>query len=280
MRQLTTFRTVDSLQSYLISVRGDSTVGFVPTMGALHEGHLSLVEKAFELCDIVVVSIFVNPKQFNNATDLEKYPRNVEADIELLSKVGNVIVFIPSVEEVYPADYIETKLDLGGIATTMEGEFRPGHFDGVVNVVKRLFDIVLPSIAFFGKKDFQQLAVINKMVRDLDLNVTIYPAEIYRETSGLASSSRNMRLNAEELKYATLIYDVLSKCKEMRATHTLAEAKKQAIDTMNNSKFDLEYFEIADPDTLEALDEWKPGAHAFVAASLSGVRLIDNMTLG
>lgn len=279
MKDLITFHTVKSLQSFLISERGDSNVGLVPTMGALHHGHLALVEKAVQLCDIVVVSIFVNPTQFNNSSDLEKYPRPLANDIELLKKAGNVIVFTPSVDDMYPKDHVAAKVDLGKLANVMEGKFRPGHFDGVVNVVKRLFDIVLPEMAFFGLKDFQQLAVINEMTNQLKLSTIIYPCQIVREPSGLASSSRNYRLSQVEQDEAAIIYRVLTEAKELSRVKPISDVKVYVADELKKSKLELEYFDIVDPTDLQSIDDWKSGAHACLAAFSGDVRLIDNMQL-
>ena len=279
MKQIATFYTADSLESFLISVRGESSVGFVPTMGALHHGHLSLVEKAKEMCDIVVVSIFVNPSQFNNQEDLEKYPRTLENDVKLLSILEDVVVFAPNVAEVYPKWHTPIKLSLGELANVMEGEFRPGHFDGVVDVVKRLFDIVLPDLAFFGRKDFQQLAIIQRMVEILNLNVTIIPCDIIREPSGLASSSRNVRLSNQEKGDATILYNVLLEARSMAKSHSVDEVEQFVEEKILNSSLLLEYFQIVDPSNLQHLTSWVPGAHACIAAHCGPVRLIDNMQI-
>jgi pantoate--beta-alanine ligase len=186
------FTTVDSLRKMLDSRAENAKIGFVPTMGALHHGHISLVKQAMESCELVVVSIFVNPTQFNSSEDLIKYPRTLEKDVDLLNSAGEIVVFAPGIEDVYPANFENISVDLGDLGTVMEGKFRPGHFNGVMNVVKRLFDIVQPDYAFFGLKDFQQLAVIKFMTKALQLPVEIVACEIVREPSGLASSSRNV----------------------------------------------------------------------------------------
>lgn len=279
MKRTRTFFTVDSLEHYLIAERNDSSVGFVPTMGALHHGHLKLVEKAQKMCDIVVVSIFVNPTQFNNKEDLEKYPRTLEKDIALLDTMGEVIVFAPSVDDIYPKWYRPVKVELGTLANVMEGEFRPGHFDGVVNVVKRLFDIVIPDFAFFGLKDFQQLAIVQRMVQYLGLNVVIIPCEIVREVSGLASSSRNIRLSESEKNDSTVIYKALQEAKKMAKNNSISEVEAAVVKMIESSSLNLEYFDIVDPLTLQPLDQWQPGAHACIAAHCGSVRLIDNMQI-
>jgi pantoate--beta-alanine ligase len=279
MDDLLTFYTVDSLQSYLLSVRDEQNVGLVPTMGALHHGHLSLVEKALKLSDIVVVSIFVNPTQFNNEEDLAKYPRTVDDDLELLSQYKGVVVIIPEVRDVYPENHVETKIHLNGLGEVLEGRFRPGHFDGVVDVVKRLFDIVLPDSAYFGEKDLQQLAVIRQLVKQLDLNVNIVPCSIIREKSGLASSSRNQRLSDEEKDKSLVIYKVLGEAKIRRGSQPISEVKSFVHGAFDNSELELEYFEIVDPLSFEILNEWKPGCFACIVAHCGQVRLLDNMQM-
>lgn len=273
------FSTVEGLRNRLNRDGADKTVGLVPTMGALHHGHLSLVKQAFEQCDIVVVSIFVNPTQFNNPKDLEKYPRMPEKDIELLNSVGNVVVLLPSVAEMYPESFKDIDLDLGALATVMEGEFRPGHFKGVMNVVKRLFDIVSPNKAYFGLKDFQQVAVIRHMINSLELDVELVPCDIIRESSGLASSSRNYRLSEEEKEDAAIIYAALSRAREMAGEYTPKEVCERMLEMIASGGLKPEYFDIVHPDTLMPIDEWMPGANACVAAHCGQVRLIDNLQL-
>lgn len=273
------FSTVEGLRNRLNRDGADKTVGLVPTMGALHHGHLSLVKQAFEQCDIVVVSIFVNPTQFNNPKDLEKYPRMPEKDIELLNTAGDVVVLLPSVAEMYPEDFKDIDLDLGALATVMEGEFRPGHFKGVMNVVKRLFDIVSPDKAYFGLKDFQQVAVIRHMINSLELEVELVPCEIIREDSGLASSSRNFRLSEEEKDDAAIIYKALSQAKEMAGEYSPEEVCRKMLEMIESGGLKPEYFDIVHPDTLMPINEWIPGANACVAAHCGAVRLIDNLQL-
>lgn len=272
------FTTVDALQQYL-SEAGNPKVGFVPTMGALHQGHMSLVRRAIEECEVAVVSIFVNPKQFNNQSDLDKYPRTLDADVELLNKQGEIIVFAPTVEEIYPENFASVKLNLGKLATVMEGKFRPGHFDGVVNVVKRLFDIVQPSRAYFGQKDFQQVAVINYMVKALEMPIEIVPCDIIREPSGLASSSRNVRLTEKDKYNAIIIFDALTIARQMAAKSSVKDVQDQIAFMFEKSRLELEYFEIVDPETLQPIKKWIKGAHACLAAFCGEVRLIDNMCL-
>ena len=273
------FLTVDSLREELQSRNSQQKVGFIPTMGALHHGHISLVEKAFEYAEVVVVSIFVNPTQFNNSEDLEKYPRTMKSDLELLATAGHVLVFAPTVDEMYPSSYEPTTLDLGSLATVMEGKFRQGHFDGVVNVCKRLFDIVTPDYAFFGLKDFQQLSIIRFMTNELNLPLEIIPCEIIRETSGLASSSRNARLSEEQKNNAIVLSTSLRVAKELVTVLSPLKVKEFVREIVKHSSLELEYIDIVNPDTLQSIVEWVPGAQACLAAFCGEVRLIDNMQL-
>ncbi|NRA10700.1 MAG: pantoate--beta-alanine ligase [Crocinitomicaceae bacterium] len=279
MGDIEVFNTVVSLQSKLQSDYKKSKVGLVPTMGALHEGHMTLVQKSIEQNDCTIVSIFVNPTQFNNPSDLEKYPRNMDRDLELLKEQGDVIVFAPSVLEVYPDNYQTVKLDLGQMGLVMEGKFREGHFDGVVNVVNRLFEIVSPTHAYFGLKDFQQLAVIQFMTEKFSLDVKIVGCEIFREKSGLASSSRNQRLDESQLDKALVISLVLNQAKMSAKSKSIQEVIDEAKGTFEASSLELEYFQIVNPRTLMDLDEWIPGAHACVAAYCGKVRLLDNLQM-
>ncbi len=276
MRDLRVFNTVHSLRERLASEAREKPVCFVPTMGALHHGHLNLVKQAFKLSDLVVVSIFVNPTQFNNPADLANYPRTLEADLESLASVGDVLVFAPTVDEMYPPDFREIDLDLGALETVMEGAFRPGHFKGVVNVVKRLFDIVEPDYAFFGLKDYQQLAVIRYMVQRLGLGVAIIPCETIREPDGLASSSRNLRLSEQDLVDARILHDTISFARTYSPEHNPEETRKASMEYFSRSPLELEYLEIVDPDTLQPIEQWVPGARMCIAAYCGEIRLIDN----
>lgn len=255
------------------------TVGFVATMGALHEGHLSLVNKADEENDIVIVSIFVNPTQFNNDNDLDKYPRTIEADSELLEKTGCNVIFYPAVNEVYAPDFIPRKVDLGTLENALEGEHRPGHFDGVIQVVQRLFDLVRPTKAYFGRKDFQQAAVIKTMVKALDYDLTVRVIETVREESGLAMSSRNMLLSVKQKEKAVLISSTLTKMEEWAKTMTPKQCVEKGKLAFKDSSLELEYLEVIHPLTFEFIDEWVPGATACAVAFCGNVRLIDNMEL-
>lgn len=259
------------------------SIGFVPTMGALHAGHVSLVERAKSECDLVVVSIFVNPTQFNSSDDLDKYPRSLENDIRMLFTTNCDGVFVPEVSAMYPDFPNQTntiEVDLQAINDVMEGMFRPGHFEGVLNVVWRFFDIIQPDSAYFGEKDFQQLAVIRKMVADLDLPVKIVACPTLRDASGLAMSSRNQRLTNQGKQDALVIYNTLVEAQQLSQTHTPREVKKHCESVISKSSLTLEYLEICDPNTLQALqDDWVAGARCFVAAFCEEVRLIDNLEL-
>lgn len=256
-------------------------VGFVPTMGALHDGHLSLINRAKKDNDIVVSSVFVNPIQFNNPTDLEKYPRTPERDIEKLEQAGCDAVFMPSVDEMYP-EKVEDHYDFGDLERVMEGACRPGHFNGVAIVVRKLFEIVNPDRAYFGEKDFQQLAIIKKMVQNLNMNLEIVPCPIIRENDGLAMSSRNVRLNDTERAIAPQIYATLNDAASHRNEMTPAELRQYALDKFATIKeFDVEYVEITDEINLKSIENWNECEHAriFVALQLGPVRLIDNVRI-
>lgn len=256
------------------------SVGFVPTMGALHAGHGSLVTRAKSENDVVVVSIFVNPTQFNNTDDLIKYPRLIEKDSEFLTSLGCDIAFIPEVEEIYTNEYELPEISLGFLDETMEGFHRPGHFKGVVQVVYRLFQIVHPTRAYFGLKDFQQVAVVRFMAEKFGLPVEIIACPTLRENGGLAMSSRNMRLNELERDQSIHISKTLLFAAELSKTFAPAEVKLKAIEFFNQGELELEYLEIVNPITLESLEnDWVPNSIACIVAYLGGVRLIDNMEL-
>ena len=253
-------------------------IGFVPTMGALHAGHISLVERAHKDGGMVVVSIFVNPTQFNDPDDLRRYPRTPEADLAMLREAGADIVFMPAVEEIYPEP--DTRVfDFGTIDKVMEGATRPGHFNGVAQVVSRLFDLVQPARAYFGEKDFQQIAIIREMVRQLDMPVKIVAAPIVREADGLAMSSRNTLLSAGARAAAPLIYKALSEGVMLAATHTPREVEKIVTENINsNPELKVVYFELVDPVTLQRVQTWTEGVRGCVAVQAGKVRLIDNMS--
>nr|WP_297168974.1 pantoate--beta-alanine ligase [uncultured Dysgonomonas sp.] len=275
-----TLYTINDLQNAVsISKNERKTIGFVPTMGALHEGHISLVKKCREQNDVCIVSIFVNPTQFNNQTDLEKYPRTIDEDIKLLNYAGVDIVFVPSVQEIYP-EPDNRQFDFGQLDKVMEGKFRPGHFNGVAQVVSRLFDIVKPDKAYFGEKDFQQLAIIRQMVRQLNIPVEIVPMPIRREDSGLAMSSRNQRLTEDQKKDAVNIYRVLSESKTLYNNKTVEELRFWVIENINKiASLEVEYFEIVDGNTLQQISDWKDTQYAVgcITVFCGEVRLIDNI---
>lgn len=270
--------TISDLQNKLEQAhRTHQTIGLVPTMGALHEGHLSLIKRARKENDLCVVSVFVNPTQFNNAEDLEKYPRTLEQDLQLVSDYAD-IVFAPSVEEVYRVPATE-QYDFGPVAEVMEGPARPGHFNGVGIIVKRLFDWVQPTRAYFGEKDFQQIAVIKTLVRQCGLNLQIVPCPIVREASGLALSSRNRRLTEEERTTAANIYRILKASTQLKTTNT-QEIRKFVEEEINKyDLFRLEYYEIVDDETLQPVADLNDshGVVGCITVWANQVRLIDNI---
>lgn len=292
-----TFTTVSSLQEAVAAAReAGKTVGLVPTMGALHEGHLSLIRRAMEENGVAVVSLFVNPIQFNNKEDLEKYPRTLDADLELIAGLentvgeGSVLAFAPSVEEMYP-EPVDTVYHFGPLEEVMEGPRRPGHFSGVAVVVRRLFDIVQPRRAYFGEKDFQQLAIIRNLVEQIHYDIEIVPCPIVRADDGLALSSRNRRLSPAARAIAPTIYATLQQAAEMAEYEDVDEVKLWVMDTLSSFhevnadqcpdglKFEPEYFEVVDAVTLQPIDNWdeagSDGAVGCIAVWLDGVRLID-----
>ena len=256
-------------------------IGFVPTMGALHEGHLSLEKESKKQSDITVVSIFVNPTQFNDPEDLKRYPRTLEKDLELLKTENCDVVFAPSVEEIYPEPDTR-KFDFGYLETVMEGAKRPGHFNGVGQVVSRLFDIIKPHKAFFGMKDFQQIAIIRNMVHQLHYNIEIISCPIIREENGLAKSSRNMLLDEDHKKNAPHIYATLKKAKELVSQKNVSEIKQWISDEINNNPYlETEYVEIVDEMTLQVTKEWEEKGNKVVCVAVYAgkIRLIDNIVL-
>lgn len=257
-------------------------IGFAPTMGALHQGHLSLYKAAKKENDEVISSIFVNPTQFNNPDDFQKYPKTLEKDLELLEKAGIDAVYVPNVEEMYPDGLNSKKYDFDGLENEMEGKYRPGHFDGVGTIVEELFRQVQPHNAYFGEKDYQQLAIIKKMVEKTKLPVKIHGVPTLREEDGLAMSSRNVRLTETQRKEATIIYETLTKVKEWFKVLSVEEIKLRVLEIFRNSNFELEYFVIADEKTLKETDYFYKDKNyrAFIVAYADTVRLIDNMHLG
>jgi len=262
----------------------NKSLGFVPTMGALHTGHLSLVSKALNENDEVVVSIFVNPTQFNKKEDLEKYPRTLDRDITLLKSVSknNIIVYVPSVKDIYGKSIKAINFNFDGLENEMEGKFRSGHFNGVGTVVKRFFEIVKPHNAYFGEKDFQQLQIIRKLVEIYKLPINVIGCEIYREESGLALSSRNERLKPEYLKAAPTIYKILKSAKARFAKQSPKKITDWVVKEFAKQKLlELEYFIIADVKTLKEIKRKssKKTYRAFIAVYANDIRLIDNIAL-
>lgn len=258
------------------------TIGLVPTMGALHDGHLSLIAESKKENDITVCSIFVNPIQFNNKQDLEKYPRNLDEDLQMLQAAGCDYIFVPETEEIYPDGNPDIEIDFGTLDKVLEGKFRPGHFKGVAIIVKKLFEIVTPDNAYFGKKDYQQLLIIRQLVSAFKLPVKIYACTIVREQDGLAMSSRNLRLTIGERQIASSIYEILCKVKEKAGHMPVKELQGWAVKKINsNPVFRVEYFEIVDKNDLHILENWKEKENvlACTAVFLGDVRLIDNMEL-
>ncbi len=264
-------------------LREKKTIGFVPTMGALHDGHLALVQKALTENSVVVVSIFVNPTQFNNPEDLQKYPRTISNDINLLSTISNdIIVFCPTSEEIYGSNPISISYDFCGLEHEMEGKFRSGHFDGVGTVIKHLFEIISPTKAYFGEKDFQQLQIIKKLTEIEKMPVQIVGCPIYREESGLALSSRNKRLTDTQLKEASLIYRTLLEVKNSFGTKSVVSLNEWVTKQFeNHPELTLEYFEIAEVSTLKSITKKDKNItyRAFIAVFAGEVRLIDNIAL-
>ena len=274
--------TVAALREAVAKAKAEGlTVGLVPTMGALHAGHLSLIERARKECGFVVVSVFVNPPQFNNPDDLRTYPRTVEADCAKLEEAGVDVAFVPSVDEIYPEP--DTRVfDLGPVAEVMEGAMRPGHFNGVCQIVSKLFDYVEPDKAYFGEKDFQQIAVIRRMVEIEGFNVEIVPCPIKREADGLAGSSRNVRLTPEQRELAPVIHQVLTDNADMAKDGLdLQSLRDMVVEELNSyDGMEVEYYEIVDPITLQPLENWadaKNGAVGCITVWLGDVRLIDNI---
>lgn len=260
-----------------------SSVGFVPTMGALHQGHLSLLEKSVAENSITVISIFVNPTQFNNAEDLKKYPKTLEADLEKIKTVSEkILVYAPTVEDIYNGIPVSEHFFFDGLEHEMEGKFRPGHFDGVGTVVKKLFEIVQPNHAYFGEKDFQQLQIVKKLVQKQNLPVNIVACPIYREANGLAMSSRNQRLSEEEKNKAGIIYKTLMQAKKMFGTKSAQEVSKWVTNQLKKQNtFELEYFEIASEDNLKTCKRKSKNKNyrAFIAVFVNKIRLIDTISL-
>lgn len=255
-------------------------IGLVPTMGALHAGHKSLVKRAVDENDYIVVSVFVNPTQFNNQEDLQKYPRNLEKDAQLLASAGCNLIFAPKSEDIYSEAEMSKpfEFDFGGLDQVMEGKYRPGHFNGVVQIVSKLFAYVQPDRAYFGEKDFQQLAIIHRMVKVMNLPVQIVDCPIVREATGLALSSRNERLSEDQRKYAVKISEVLFESRNFAPQKSVAEITDYVIAKVNEQKYlEVEYYEIVNADTLQPVQSWNEPAVGCITVYCGDVRLIDNI---
>ncbi len=278
-KEMEIIRTVAELKAKLDTARKSGSVGLVPTMGALHAGHLSLIERARRENDFVVVSVFVNPTQFNNPTDLATYPRTEEADCELMRSAGVDVAFIPSVEEIYPQK--DTRVfDLGPVAEVMEGAMRPGHFNGVAQIVSKLFDFTRPTRAYFGEKDFQQIAVIRRMVEIEGFDLEIVDCPIKREADGLAMSSRNVRLSAEQRAIAPAIHRTLEGSLSWARDHSVEQTKRYVIDELNSlPHLQVEYYEIVDALSMQPITDWAESESPVGCATVfcGEVRLIDNI---
>lgn len=272
-------RTIAELKAKLDAARAEGSIGLVPTMGALHAGHRSLIERARRENDTVVVSVFVNPTQFNNPTDLATYPRTEEADAAMLREAGVDYAFIPSVEEIYPEP--DTRVfDLGPVAEVMEGAMRPGHFNGVAQIVSKLFDFTRPTRAYFGEKDFQQIAVIRRMVELEGFDLEIVDCPIKREEDGLAMSSRNVRLTPEQRAIAPAIHKTLESSLDWARDHSVEETKRYVTEEINSFlQMEVEYYEIVDARTMQPIADWSETESAVgcVTVFCGDVRLIDNI---
>ncbi len=281
---MTTIYTRDELRNFLEAERAQPwQLGLVPTMGALHEGHLSLVERAVAENDCVIVSIFVNPTQFNNPEDLAKYPQNLEADLDMLKPfLPKVVVFAPTIDEIYAEQVKAENYDLGGLDQVMEGAYREGHFEGVATIVETLLRLTSPNRAYFGEKDYQQLLIIKKLVKDKDLGVTICPCPIVREPNGLAMSSRNTRLSKRLRERSGIIYKTLQSAREQFGTESVTRIVDWVQEVFKNDPdFKLEYFSIANANTLSPIKSKNENHEyrAFIAVYAEDIRLIDNLAL-
>lgn len=277
-------RRVSELLEFVAGARNrNASIGFVPTMGALHAGHLSLVKKAVEENEVSIVSLFVNPAQFNDPRDLESYPRNEEEDLKLLAKENVSAVFVPTVEEMYPDNVKgdEKIFDLGEVAEVMEGKYRPGHFQGVARILYRLFNLINPNRAYFGEKDFQQIAVVRRLVESENLRVDIVACPIKRDSNGLALSSRNTLLSPQQRLIAPEIYKTLKYSVEYSKNHSVRSTIDTVVERLDSiPEMKVEYFEIVDARTLQAIEEWdeSPWVVGCITVKCGDIRLIDNIT--
>lgn len=276
------FTTVESLHSYIHENPNLGRLAFIPTLGALHQGHLALMQRGQDHCDSIVVSIFVNPTQFNNPKDLEKYPRPLANDIYLLEKQNADILFLPKNEEIYPDGLnMHVPIDVSHLTTVLEGPNRPGHFEGVVTVVKRLLDIVKPHCLIMGQKDYQQQAIIGEMIRQLKMPVELITHPTIREPSGLAMSSRNVRIDPKLRPLAPTLYQTLLEAKKMYPRYTPKQIESHCGKKILDAGFNLEYFSLVHSSSLQSVTQWGDATStvACVAAWLGDIRLIDNMIL-
>jgi pantoate--beta-alanine ligase len=280
---MTVLRSLLELNEWRAQI-GEQTIGFVPTMGALHRGHISLVEQSLSMADHTLVSIYVNPTQFNNAEDLEKYPSTLEQDLTLLRATGEVIVYLPTQNDLYPNGLSSRSFDFGSLGKFMEGAGRPGHFEGMATVVTKFFEIIKPHKAFFGEKDYQQLAIIKKVTADENWPVEIIPGATLREEDGLAMSSRNLRLDASQRKSAKEIYAIITNWIQSKAytSATPASGQQQLVQAINSiPHLEVEYIEFSDAHTLVPVNSFDLNVptRVFAAVMCGNVRLIDNLPL-
>jgi pantoate--beta-alanine ligase len=278
MSKVKVIHTAKELHQFRQKLNENSqTLGFVPTMGALHNGHVSLIKKSTEENDYTLISIFVNPKQFNNSEDLKQYPRTLDADLMLLEGLTNCVVFAPDEAELYPKNDGFIPMELGSIGRVLEGAFRPGHFEGVVHVVHNLFRLVEANQAYFGQKDFQQLAIIRLLTKHFGFQTRIIACPTVRESNGLAMSSRNMRLSEKERQDALIIIETLRLVEASKSKHSIQETLLTARSLFEQGSLSLEYLSIVDPETLNELTEWQEKQICCIAAHCGSVRLIDNL---
>ena len=278
MSKVKVIHTAKELHQFRQKLNENSqTLGFVPTMGALHNGHVSLIKKSTEENDYTLISIFVNPKQFNNSEDLKQYPRTLDADLTLLEGLINCVVFAPDEAELYPKNDGFIPMELGSIGRVLEGAFRPGHFEGVVHVVHNLFRLVEANQAYFGQKDFQQLAIIRLLTKHFGFQTRIIACPTVRESNGLAMSSRNMRLSEKERQDALIIIETLRLVASSKSKHSIQETLVTARSLFEQGSLSLEYLAIVDPETLHELTEWQENQICCIAAHCGSVRLIDNL---
>jgi pantoate--beta-alanine ligase len=276
------FNNIEKLQQHLSTIYVENQIGFVPTMGALHPGHLSLIAQSQLKNDITIVSIFVNPTQFDNIEDLEKYPRHIESDLKQLESINCDIVFTPNATDIYNNSIIASRFNFDGLEYQMEGAFREGHFDGVGTIVKRLFEIIQPNNAYFGEKDFQQLQIIKALVKQNLFEINIQACEIYREKDGLAMSSRNTRLSPTQRKEVPIIYKTILRVKELFKAESYSNIQSWVSNQFeDNPILSLDYFEITDESTLRTIKskEIDKKYRAFIAINVGDIRLIDNISL-